>query len=69
MLDLAPGGCLNVHPSLLPAYRGASPIPAAILAGSGTQVNDGIGGAYGFFIMLNHHNGIAAIAQGLEGLD
>jgi methionyl-tRNA formyltransferase len=26
-------GILNLHPSLLPAYRGAAPIPAAILAG------------------------------------
>ncbi len=26
-------GCLNLHPSLLPKYRGAAPIPAAILAG------------------------------------
>lgn len=26
-------GCLNTHPSLLPKHRGASPIPAAILAG------------------------------------
>lgn len=26
-------GVLNVHPSLLPRHRGASPIPAAILAG------------------------------------
>lgn len=26
-------GVVNVHPSLLPKYRGASPIPAAILAG------------------------------------
>ncbi len=26
-------GCVNVHPSLLPRYRGAVPIPAAILAG------------------------------------
>jgi methionyl-tRNA formyltransferase len=25
--------CLNVHPSLLPRHRGATPIPAAILAG------------------------------------
>ncbi|MEX1157907.1 MAG: methionyl-tRNA formyltransferase, partial [Thermomicrobiales bacterium] len=33
MLELAPAGCLNVHPSLLPAYRGAAPIPAAILNG------------------------------------
>jgi len=26
-------GCLNVHPSLLPRYRGATPIQSAILAG------------------------------------
>lgn len=26
-------GCINVHPSLLPRYRGASPISAAILEG------------------------------------
>jgi len=32
-LDIAPRGVLNVHPSLLPRFRGASPIPAAILAG------------------------------------
>jgi methionyl-tRNA formyltransferase len=29
----APWGCLNVHPSLLPRWRGAAPVPAAILAG------------------------------------
>lgn len=28
-----PHGALNVHPSLLPRHRGATPIPAAILAG------------------------------------
>ncbi len=33
VLDLPPHGCLNVHASLLPRYRGASPITAAILAG------------------------------------
>jgi methionyl-tRNA formyltransferase len=33
MLQLAPLGCVNVHPSMLPRYRGASPIPAAILNG------------------------------------
>lgn len=31
ILDLPPNGCLNVHASLLPKYRGASPIQAAIL--------------------------------------
>ena len=33
VLDLAPHGCLNVHPSLLPRWRGAAPIQAAVLAG------------------------------------
>jgi methionyl-tRNA formyltransferase len=32
-LDAFPRGAVNVHPSLLPRYRGPSPIPAAILAG------------------------------------
>lgn len=33
LLELAPHGVINVHPSLLPKYRGAAPIPAAILNG------------------------------------
>jgi len=33
LLDLPPHGILNLHPSLLPRHRGATPIPAAILAG------------------------------------
>ena len=34
VLDLfEPDGILNIHPSLLPLYRGASPIESAILAG------------------------------------
>ncbi len=33
VLDIPPKGVLNVHPSLLPRQRGASPIAAAILAG------------------------------------
>jgi len=33
VLDIPSYGCINVHPSLLPRYRGASPIAAAILAG------------------------------------
>jgi methionyl-tRNA formyltransferase len=33
VLEAAPHGALNVHPSLLPRYRGAAPIPAAILHG------------------------------------
>ena len=40
ILDLTPGGILNVHPSLLPRWRGASPIQAALLAGDrGTGVS------------------------------
>jgi methionyl-tRNA formyltransferase len=33
VLDIPSGGCLNVHASLLPRWRGAAPIQAAILAG------------------------------------
>jgi methionyl-tRNA formyltransferase len=33
VLDLPPLGCINVHASLLPRWRGAAPINAAILAG------------------------------------
>ena len=34
VLDIPAGGCINIHPSLLPGFRGASPVAAAILAGS-----------------------------------
>ena len=37
LIDIFPGGIINVHPSLLPAWRGASPIEAAILAGDHTS--------------------------------
>jgi methionyl-tRNA formyltransferase len=33
VLVLPPFGCLNVHASFLPRWRGAAPVPAAILAG------------------------------------
>ena len=33
MLDAPRRGCLNIHASLLPRWRGAAPIQAAILAG------------------------------------
>ena len=33
VLDIPARGVINVHPSLLPRHRGASPVPAAILAG------------------------------------
>jgi methionyl-tRNA formyltransferase len=41
VLDISPCSCLNLHPSLLPLYRGPTPIPAAILAGddvTGTSI-------------------------------
>jgi methionyl-tRNA formyltransferase len=33
LLDLPAHGILNVHPSLLPRHRGATPVPATIIAG------------------------------------
>lgn len=33
ILDLPEKGCINVHPSLLPKYRGAAPIPWAVING------------------------------------
>lgn len=33
ILDIPPYGCLNIHASLLPRWRGAAPIQRAILAG------------------------------------
>ncbi len=35
VLQLPRHGCLNIHASLLPRWRGAAPIPRAILAGDG----------------------------------
>lgn len=39
LLELPPLGCVNLHASLLPHYRGASPIQAAIVAG---EISTGI---------------------------
>jgi methionyl-tRNA formyltransferase len=36
LIDMPAHGILNVHPSLLPRHRGATPIPATILAGDRT---------------------------------
>jgi methionyl-tRNA formyltransferase len=33
VLDIPDYGCINIHPSLLPKFRGASPVAAAILSG------------------------------------
>lgn len=37
VLELPPHGCLNFHPSLLPAFRGAAPIQRAVIAGVRTS--------------------------------
>lgn len=36
VLDYPPLGCINLHPSLLPAYRGAAPIQRAVMNGEVT---------------------------------
>ncbi len=33
ILDIPSYGCINIHPSLLPRFRGVSPVASAILAG------------------------------------
>ena len=33
VLAIPPLGCINIHPSLLPRFRGMAPVPAAILNG------------------------------------
>lgn len=33
VLGIPSFGCINIHPSLLPQYRGVAPVPAAILKG------------------------------------
>jgi methionyl-tRNA formyltransferase len=34
ILNATPFGCINIHPSLLPAYRGAAPVQRCILDGN-----------------------------------
>ena len=74
MLDAPRHGCLNVHASLLPRWRGAAPIQRALLAGDAETVSrsyaDGArltpdrcccaGGA-------NHRAGHAAVMRVLAG--
>ena len=33
VIDIPGYGCINIHPSLLPRFRGATPVAAAVLAG------------------------------------
>ena len=37
ILDMTPYGCINVHASLLPSYRGAAPIQWAVINGDETR--------------------------------
>jgi methionyl-tRNA formyltransferase len=39
ILDIPPKGVLNIHPSLLPRFRGASPVRSAILADEHTGIS------------------------------
>ena len=55
VLDLfEPEGILNIHPSLLPKYRGASPIESAILAGD----SDFSGPMADFHVRINHSDNL-----------
>lgn len=36
ILDVPDNGCINVHPSLLPKYRGATPVESALINGEET---------------------------------
>lgn len=48
ILEAYPFGCINIHPSLLPRWRGAAPIQRAIMAGDAEtgvvimQMNEGL---------------------------
>ena len=46
LLEAAPSGCFNLHASLLPKYRGASPIETALAAGGkGNRGNSNASGS------------------------
>ena len=41
---------------------------AAVATGAGTEVDDVVGAADGFFVMLDHEHGVAEIAQRFQRL-
>ena len=41
--------------------------PSATLAGTGADVDDVVGAAYGVLVMLDHHKRVAALAQFAQG--
>ena len=42
---------------------------AAVFAGAGADVDDPVGGADGLLVVLDDHDGVAEVAQALEGAD
>ena len=42
---------------------------ATALTRTGANVDDVVGVANGFFVMLDHHQGVALVTQGFEGLE
>jgi len=56
ILDLAPCGSINVHPSLLPKYRGSTPIQSTILNGDRT-------GGVTFIQLINRLDAGPVLAQ------
>lgn len=60
ILDLPEHGCINLHPSVLPRYRGASPIESAILNG---EVETGV---TSFYMTQKLDAGDIIFQEGLE---
>ena len=58
VLDTPKHGCLNIHASLLPRWRGAAPIQRAILAGDEKRADR---------VMHQHCSDTAALLRGLLG--
>jgi methionyl-tRNA formyltransferase len=59
ILEAYPLGCINVHPSLLPRWRGAAPIQRTVMAGDKEtgvtimQMNEGLD--TGDMLLIEHH--------------
>lgn len=72
LLDLPPHGCVNCHFSLLPKYRGASPVVAAIAAGeklTGVSVMHMGAGMDDGPVMMQSYEPIYSDATGGELMD
>ena len=73
VLDLPPYGCVNVHGSLLPEYRGAAPIQRAVLDGRKetgvTTMRMDIGMDTGDMLMQGERGLVAAVIDMVTGAD